>query len=297
MKSFILLLFIYFHSSYSFCSCIHSKEILHSLAAQNMLMYEYSNSFKLNKDQTLENFIYNNNDEKMNKYSKNAINFLSQVSPLGTVELFEDNKETDLQVGITKSDINKRISIIFRGSQSNIDWKYNLMTKKIFLDNKIGVHSGFYYHLHNGDSYDKINDCIIQLINNYPEYDIFITGHSLGGALCTLYGYELSKKVNKTINVVSFASPRLGNTSFKNDIENISNLNILRITNKKDIVTAFPMVNYKHVGITLHLTKNGYEIYDEKNDYCWYKYSLINCNNIKDHDMQNYYKKIINNII
>ena len=297
MKLFFLLLLLLFQNILSFCNHIYPKSTLQSLAAQNLLIYEYSNSFKLDKNQELQNYLYeNHNSETMDETSKKSLHFLSRVSPLGKVELFESNNITDLQVGVTRSDLNKRICVVFRGSQSNIDWKYNLMTRKKFFytgkKRKVGIHSGFYQHLHKGTSSEKIDNTIINLVKKYPDYEIYITGHSLGGALCTLYGYELSQKIKNKVNVISFASPRLGNKSFKKKAESIHNLNILRITYKKDIVTSFPIFNYIHVGDNLYLSDKDFTLYNKQNPYPKLKYSLFNCYSIIDHDMKKYYNKI-----
>tara|TARA_B100000963_G_scaffold361975_1_gene401504 strand:- start:554 stop:1480 length:927 start_codon:yes stop_codon:yes gene_type:complete len=298
----LLLLFLFlFNNSVSLLNHVYPKSTLQSLAAQNLLIYEYSNSFKLNKTQKLQEYLYENKEwDNMDKISKHSLNYLSRISPLGKVELFENNEISDLQAGVTKSDLNKRICVVFRGSQSNIDWKYNIMTRKKYFnyidypknEGKIGIHSGFYEHLHMGESYKNIDNTVFKLIKKYPNYEIYITGHSLGGALCTLYGYELSQKVNKKINVISFASPRLGNKWFKKKVENIDNLNILRITYKKDIVTCFPMFNYYHVGDNLYFSDNDYTFYNKDNPYSRFKYSIFNCYSISDHDMKNYYYKI-----
>ena len=71
-----------------------------------------------------------------------------ESSPMGTVEMFISDPDTDIQVGITKSDTNKRISVIFRGSESRSDWYYDFMiVKKVLtkdgLIKPVNVHSGF----------------------------------------------------------------------------------------------------------------------------------------------------------
>ena len=67
-----------------------------------------------------------------------------------------------------------------------------MISKKHLKDN-IYVHSGFYSQLHINNNFEKITEHVKQLLEEYPEYNLYITGHSLGAALATLYGYELSK--------------------------------------------------------------------------------------------------------
>ena len=50
MKLFLLFLLLLIQYSNSFSNFIYKKSTLQSLAAQNLLIYQYSNSFKLNKN-------------------------------------------------------------------------------------------------------------------------------------------------------------------------------------------------------------------------------------------------------
>ena len=268
------------------------KHIIHSIAAQTLLIYDYGKKFKLNENQTISSFIKDYKTKKLDSTRKDALKYLNEVSPLGEVELFLNNNTTCLQVGITKSDTNKRITVIFRGSESRTDWLYDFMIKKIKINKNICVHSGFFHQLHNEDSFNIINNKLISLIHEYNDYDLYISGHSLGGALSTLYGFEFSQLVpDKIVNVLSFASPRVGDETFKNECMKQKNLNILRVTNQRDTITAVPMYNYKHVGFNLHLTNNMYIL---SNEYNFFKFSLFNCWNPFDHSMDKYYENIKN---
>lgn len=269
------------------------KHIIQSIAAQTLLIYDYGKKFKLNENQSISEFIKEYKTKNLDNTRKDALEYLSKVSPLGEVELFLNNNKTDLQVGITKSDINKRITVIFRGSESRTDWLYDFMIKKIKINKNIHIHSGFFQQLHNENSFNTINEKLISLLHQYNDYDLYISGHSLGAALSTLYGYEFSLLVpDKIVNVLSFASPRVGDENFKNECIKQKNLNILRVTNQRDTITAVPMYNYKHVGMNLHLNNNY--MYTLSNEYNIFKFSLFNCWNPFDHYMDKYYENIKN---
>ena len=47
-------------------------------------------------------------------------------------------------------------------------------------------------------------ETIEELIKNHPDYQIYVTGHSLGAALSTLFGFELSHKINELKNCHCF---------------------------------------------------------------------------------------------
>ena len=271
-----------------------SHQKCQELIGLTMLIYDYVKKFKLNQSETIETFVSSQTDEELGEYTESrqeVLNSMKSYAPHGTVEYFIDDKVTDLQVGITKSETNKRICVVFRGSESRSDWYYDLMISKKHLKDNIYVHSGFYSQLHINNNFEKITEHVKQLLEEYPEYNLYITGHSLGAALATLYGYELSKILDHNVIVVSFASPRVGNKCFKLDFNSQENLSHYRITNNRDIITASPMFRYHHVGKNICLYDNAYDIYNNYN-YSWWKYSLFNCWSVGDHNIDLYYERL-----
>ena len=265
-------------------------------ARLTLLVYEYGKSFTLDKELTLENFLVNQKNKPFEDNLRcKIIQELSESSPFGIVHKFFSIDSTDLQVGITISEKNKRITVIFRGSESKYDWYYDLNIWKKKLHDNVYVHGGFYKQLHNENMYNNLKEEIIKLINDYSDYKIYVTGHSLGGALATLFGYELSNDIENKVNIISFASPRVGDNAFKKSFNIKSNINHLRVTNHRDIVTAFPFINYKHVGCNLSLYDNSYELFKNYNYNTWFKFSIFNCWRISDHSMDLYYKRLLNN--
>ena len=279
---------------------ITHKEV-NDLLCLTMLVYNYGKTFKFDENQDVESFMnqMKENPDKLedlglNETRKEAFLYLCNGAPHGKILKFISCQETDLQVGITISEVQKRITVVFRGSESKSDWWYDLQVFKKQLDNDIYVHSGFYKQLFS--VYAELEKFVLRKINNNPNYDIYITGHSLGAALSTLFGYLLSSKTNKKITVVSFASPRVGNKEWKKDFESKENLTHYRITNNRDIVTALPMWDYHHVGINLQLFEDCYKIhYNESYNKFW-EYSIFRCFSPGDHDCDLYYKNLLKNV-
>lgn len=278
-----------------------SFDIVLELLRITTLIYEYNESLLIT-DKTIKEYIddISNNSEKINNLKisntrKKMLLDMAKEIPTGKVCLFINDKKTDIQVGITVNDINKRICVIFRGTESKKDWYYDLQVIKHHIKDNIWIHSGFYNQLFDTNVYMKIVTEIKKQLEINPSYSIYITGHSLGAALATLFGYIYSDETTKNINVISFASPRVGNEQWCDSFIKKQNLHHYRITNNHDIVTAFPYYKYKHVGDNIRLSKNNVKFYENYNDNSLFDFTILNCWSVEDHNCEVYYTNLINN--
>lgn len=91
---------------------------------------------------------------------------------------------------------------------------------------------------------------------------ITITGHSLGACLSTLTAIDIaSNHLNERQNLYSstaipvsaivFASPKVGNSAFKNLFSGKPNLKLLQVRNAPDLIPMYPFVGYSQVGVEL----------------------------------------------
>lgn len=198
----------------------------------------------------------------------------------------------DLQVGITISDKQHRIVVVFRGSESLKDFVQDIKINKISLGDNIRVHDGFYQQLI--ENYDQLEQIVKKLLEKHPTYQLYVTGHSLGGALATLYSYMLSSKIDQSITVMTFGSPRVGNYKFADSFMKKKNIIHYRITNGRDIITALPIINYYHTGY--HIILKNHQIKTQMNNNCllkWYRSSILHNWRIDDHLLVNYFRNII----
>eukprot|EP00548_Thalassiothrix_antarctica_P004539 CAMPEP_0194137896 /NCGR_PEP_ID=MMETSP0152-20130528/7731_1 /TAXON_ID=1049557 /ORGANISM="Thalassiothrix antarctica, Strain L6-D1" /LENGTH=76 /DNA_ID=CAMNT_0038835097 /DNA_START=50 /DNA_END=277 /DNA_ORIENTATION=- len=65
--------------------------------------------------------------------------------------------------------------------------------------------------------YDVImKECKILLEEN-PGYKLYVTGHSLGAALSSIFAFYAAcdEDIPKPVTCINFASPRVGNKSFQ----------------------------------------------------------------------------------
>jgi len=128
--------------------------------------------------------------------------------------------------------------LIFSGTTNNKLYYDNLLMTKLKIDN-VKIHKGYSNIINN------IKDKIIDNLNFDKE--ILITGYSLGGALATCLLYTLIK--NKKANIykcITFASPKVGDKSFKKFFKNYNKL--INIICDRDIIPKITPPDYFHPG-------------------------------------------------
>lgn len=170
------------------------------------------------------------------------------------VEVFQSN---DLQTkGILAHD-DQHLVLAFRGTDQPEDWLTNLnLRMRDGLGGK--VHAGF------DDALDSVWAQVLLLLKDHrtTKQLIWLTGHSLGGALATLCAARLPKKLAAHL-VCTLGQPRVGDEAFAAAFH----ANLHRFVNNQDIVptvpprfipSAFPPAFYTHAG-QLHF-------FDEKGD-------------------------------
>ena len=116
------------------------------------------------------------------------------------------------------------------------------------LSNDKKVHLGFWKTLNKENLFDILKNELNKNLAQYPDYELYLTGHSLEGGLATLFGYLFGLENNKNINIITFASPRVGNDKWANEFNQMKNIRHYRIVNENDIVTAIPYLGFYHCG-------------------------------------------------
>ncbi|CAK8570559.1 unnamed protein product [Lathyrus sativus] len=187
---------------------------------------------------------------------------------------FLDNASTDTQVAIWRDSVRRRLVVAFRGTEQTAwkDFATDLMVVPAGLNpervggdfkQEVQVHRGFL------SAYDSVRTRIISLIrlaigyvDDHSEFThkwhIYMTGHSLGGALAILLALELSsnqlaKRGAISITMYNFGSPRVGNKRFVK-VYNEKVKDSWRIVNHKDIIpTMGRFMSYCHINQPLFL--------------------------------------------
>ena len=144
------------------------------------------------------------------------------------------------------------IWISFRGSIYLSEWMNNLKITQLNyrqaskyltnvptcmeLNQDVMIHRGFI------ELYSGIKEPLYAVLNslfNSKRKNIYISGHSLGGSVGTIFALDLKLAGHDTV-VYSFASPKIGNQEFKNMIE-LHKVPVFRINNTEDIVSSTPL--------------------------------------------------------
>ena len=142
-------------------------------------------------------------------------------------------------MGYISKDDNNNMWIVFRGSLDKIDITQDLIYKQTDLINsstnksKIMCHQGFI------NVYNTFKKQIFVSVNKYNPNKIILTGHSLGAGIATVTAYHLGL-INRNVYVYTFASPKVGNIEFADEMNKISKC-FFRIVNLSDLIPTLPI--------------------------------------------------------
>jgi hypothetical protein len=111
------------------------------------------------------------------------------------------------------------------------------------------IHAGFF------DAYGLLSGLIKNKLSEVAHLPLYVTGHSLGGALATVATQDLEKSGYKDqiAACYTFGSPRVGNADFDENIRSP----VYRVVNFVDIVTFVPLftMGFVHVGDVRYLER------------------------------------------
>ena len=206
-----------------------------------------------------------------------------------------EHKKSDTQGFVAIKD--KSIYVVWRGSESKKDFQNDASIDKVpFINEGEKVHIGFKSSWESvvGDTYDAIDTALENLQGKAT--DIVVCGHSLGGAVATLYAHSIKKHYpHYNIKSLTIGSPRVGNKVFKENYDN-SGIDTLRIVHNNDLVTHTPYIRFYHVNYQVRLDTNGNKLQNDGSlKSLWlYLRSLFSGKTIKDHMGDGYIQALEN---
>jgi len=229
-------------------------------------------------------------------------------------EFVGEGLDSELVFSIVLNRTEKRVTVCFRGSVSLKDWVVDLsgtkrkpaIIKEFADDTGTETHTGFSGYLfgdthHEGDGkskFEQIVHILKQVNKKHPGFKIYVTGHSLGGALTQLLafalaGSKLTEDLPKPIVAISYASPRVGNRGYLQkyqQLEKAGKLRHIRVSNQGDVVTVAPSGGFYQTGLNLHVAPGKQvEIAYSKDRSFW---SQVNVNALGNHGLATYHKRL-----
>jgi pimeloyl-ACP methyl ester carboxylesterase len=191
-------------------------------------------------------------EKRVNNWS---CHWCNKVPYFNLIETFWDNKTSTFCYFGRYNNSNDYV-LAFEGSQDNRDLLIDLQIAQLvpykhYPDAK--VHSGFW------KSYLAIADEVHKLLNIHNVKNLFVTGHSLGGALATIASLDIVEELGiKNVSMVSLGAPRVGNAGYADLYASMLN-NYYRITHASDPVVHLPYMylNYKHIPHEIFYPKRG----------------------------------------
>ncbi|CAH0028958.1 unnamed protein product [Clonostachys rhizophaga] len=162
-------------------------------------------------------------------------------------------EETEFFAYIALVESRKQIIWVGRGSATPKNWDTNFNTTLIPSDLKDGakIHSGF------STAWNEISHDVFatleEQVSEHPDYDIIITGGSLGGAVATIAAAHI-RAAGYQADLYTYGSPRIGNDVLVDFITGQPGKSY-RVTHRHDLVPRVPppvsflpgWAEYRHV--------------------------------------------------
>lgn len=125
--------------------------------------------------------------------------------------------------------------IAFRGTAGMLDWVTNFkFRQRSSLTGTEGIHRGFL------GAYNNFGEEIRELLAKRNPKRIWITGHSLGGAMAACCAFDLLRNDYENLQIVTFGQPRIGNEKLAGYLADKLGNGYLRVMNEADPVPKMP---------------------------------------------------------
>ena len=140
--------------------------------------------------------------------------------------------------------------VVFRGTDDNFDWFCNL--NNFTTPTPQGpIHRGFQ------KAYLPLKPQIIKLLSRQQPKQLWLTGHSLGGALAVVCGHDLIDNEQLDVQgVITFGQPMIASEQLAIHLDRVFLGRFAHFVNESDIVPRVPPF-LKHCGSLVWFTQDG----------------------------------------
>lgn len=158
--------------------------------------------------------------------------------------------------------------VSFRGTEGSemADWLTDADMTLVDGPLDARVHEGFYAAL--ADVWQVLQH-EVQRLDPHLKMTLWITGHSLGGALASLAAARWIERGRPVHGVYTFGQPRVGDAKFARNFNFEMKSTAFRFVNNNDLVSRVPprALGYSHVGLCKYFTDGG----SFEEDYSWWQ--------------------------
>ena len=180
---------------------------------------------------------------------------IAYESPVGVAKTFERLGFQKWQTVVDGSMIgyvlihDRTAVIVFRGTDNKVDWLVNLASTTSPTPNG-HIHRGF------SGAYRPLLPQVESVLEENSTERVWITGHSLGGALALVSAHDLLDKPVEIAGVVTFGQPAVAKHDLAGHLDQELIGKYARFVNHKDIVPRVP-ITFKPCGRLVWFTDKG----------------------------------------
>jgi hypothetical protein len=132
------------------------------------------------------------------------------------------------------------------------------------LTTPVRVEAGFYgiYNDIGAGMTQSMRQQLQQLFAENTPHSVYVTGHSLGGALAHLFAFDLSfgPYASSFTRLITFASPRVGDSGWRDSYDaRIPSTHSIRVFNQQDLVPKVPPKDFGY-----HDVGSGFPVWFER---------------------------------
>lgn len=140
--------------------------------------------------------------------------------------------------------------IVLRGTDNKVDWVVNLDMRSTEVEQG-SIHRGFL------STYEAMKPQILKALDQSKPKHLWVTGHSLGGALAVACAYDLVEKQRRHLDgLITFGQPMVMKRDLASYCDNMLVSRYAHYVNDEDIVPRIPP-GYAHFGSLVWFTKTG----------------------------------------